>query len=109
MATTAEQIAAQAEIVKQQTIDLVQATVIKMLNINKQSLSLSAGSTPVLFEFPFDTGIDWDFTFLKAVTADNFDIGVDITVPTITGFTVTVAKACTFKFKAESFNEFISD
>ena len=108
MATEA-QIAAIAAILSTQTIDLVQATVIKMLNINKRTMSLEPGSTPVTFEFPYDTGVEWDFTFLKANAADGFDVGISITNSTQTGFTATVEEACTFKFKAESFNEFISD
>lgn len=92
-----------------QNEDFIQSVVIEMLNINKRTISLDAGSTDVIFEFPFDIGIDWDFTFLKATAVDGADIGVIITVPVRTGFTVTVEEDCTFKFKAESFNEYISD
>lgn len=108
MATQAE-IEAIAAILSTQTIDLVQATVIKMLNPNIVTVALTTGSTDIEFPNAFDEGVSWDFTFMKAIAADGANIGVSITNLSRTGFTATVEENCTLKYKAESFNEFISD
>lgn len=91
-----------------QTEDYVQAIVDYKLGINEATINLMAGTTAVVFDVPYNVNEDWDFIRANA-SADGFSIGINITNKTNTGFSVTVSKACEFKYRTTYMRNWISD
>lgn len=92
-----------------QQSDMVQATVAKMLGINTGSVSLLAGTTPIVFSRPYEVGEDWGFLVRKALNADGFDIDCTVSNKTVNGFDIAVGEACTFTYRTEFVKTFITD
>lgn len=89
--------------------DYIQAVIFRLLGINEGEVSLIAGTTPIAFTTAYETGEDWDFIKRTAINADGFSIGVSITNESVTGFSVTVSEACTFKYRTSYLRNWITD
>lgn len=107
---TQAELEAKLDIVSTQLTDLIQMVAIKMLGVNKgKNIALTTGSTPVVFDFTYDTGVIWQFSRINAVNADGFDVEVTISNEAQSGFTATVTEDCTFSYVALSFSNWITD
>jgi hypothetical protein len=92
-----------------QTEDFVQAVAERMFGINEGTQALNIGANDVLFGIPYDEGEEWEFIKLHATAADGFNVAIKLSNITHLGFTATVTKASTLKYRTTFMRNWISD
>lgn len=92
-----------------QMVDLIQASADRMFGYKHAIVELETGATDIFFPKPYETGTVYNFTEVKALNSEGYDIDFQITNKTKDGFRVTVAEACTFEYACQTYKTWISD
>ena len=107
---TDEQLRALIAVFTNQTEDLVQAVVDRKFGINEGTEALVADqANNIVFSVPYDEGEEWEFLKLHATAADGFNVAIILSNVNHLGFTATVKKASTLKYRTTFMRNFIHD